>query len=164
MAELTPEEKELRIKQVRLLIGDTEASIFYPIFTDEEIQMYLELENWNVLRAARRAATGAAFILSTVSYRERTGDIEVWNNASIQYLRVLESFINDKGSFSLPEGIIPYAAGISKADVCAANMNPDRVRSPLAQIRTCDEWWRFVPGYNNLANSLGCGCSSNCRD
>lgn len=146
MDDLTEEQLE-KIAMVRLLIGDVEGSIFYPILSDEEIVRYLILENWDVMRAARRAATTVAFMLSTVSYRERTGDLEVWNNASIEYRKVLEMFLDESGSANLPANLKPYAAGISVSDVEAANCNPDRNRSPLARITPCLAWWTRVKDY-----------------
>ncbi|MNR10579.1 hypothetical protein D3C85_1268360 [compost metagenome] len=69
--------------------------------------------------------------------RERTGDIEVWNSLSTQYLKALQNVI-DNPIIDIPNGMMPYAGGISWADVCANNYNPDNVRSPLTQIKTCD--------------------------
>lgn len=145
--EPTPEEVAEKVMMVRMLIGDSPGSIFYPILSDEEIVMYLKLENWDVMRAARRAATTVAFMLTMVSYRERTGELEVWNNASLEYRKVLEMFLDESGSAKLPPNLKPYAAGISIADVDAANCNPDRNRSPLARITPCLAWWTRVKNY-----------------
>ena len=87
---------------VRLLIGDTPQSVFYPLLEDADIVALLTLEDGNVLRAARRAAITAAFLMSTQNYRERCSDIEVWNNASIEYRKVLEAFIKETGQTNLP--------------------------------------------------------------
>ena len=132
---------------VRLLIGDTPQSVFYPLLEDSDIVALLTLEGGNVLRAARRAAITAAFLMSTQNYRERCSDIEVWNNASIEYRKVLEAFIKETGQTNLPPHLKPYAAGISVADVNAANNNPDRNRSPLSQISPCIAWWTRVNKY-----------------
>lgn len=142
----TSEEQD-KIALVRLLIGDVDASIFYPVLTDEEYGKLLAFENWDVLRAARRAAISIAFSLSSFPYRERSGDIEVWNNASVEYRKVLEEFINENGSFQLPAGLLPYAAGISVSDVNNANANTDRNRSPLARVTPCLAWWTRVKNY-----------------
>lgn len=125
------------IESVRLLIGDIPGSPFYPLYTDEQIQEFLDLTNQNIQQAARLAAISASFILAGWSTRERTGDIEVWNSLSTQYLKALENVINNP-ILELPNGMMPYAGGISWADVCANNQNPDNVRSPLTQIKTCD--------------------------
>lgn len=144
--DITPEQ-EAKIKLVRILVGDTEGSIFYPALSDEEYYYILELNDWNVYRAARRIAMSIAFQLSGFTYRERTGDIEVWNNASLQYLKVLQLLLDDDSPVNLPADILPYAAGISKIDVNASNCNPDKNRSPLARISPCIAWWTNVKNY-----------------
>lgn len=125
----TPEE-EKKIQQVRVLIGDTPSSPFYPIFQDEEIAEMLELNNWNVYRAAKTAAVAASFQFAQMTYRERTGDIEVWNNVSIQYMKALDNLIGDI-SYSLPKGLKPYFGGVSWSVIDCYNNDPDYVRSPL---------------------------------
>lgn len=143
---MTPEELEA-ISLIRILVGDVPSSLFYPVLTDEEILKILNLENGNVLRAARRVAISIAFALTSFPYRERTDSIDVWNNASIEYRKVLEAFIKESGEVNLPHNLKPYAAGISVADVNAANNNPDRNRSPLSQISPCIAWWTRVNKY-----------------
>jgi hypothetical protein len=128
---LTPEE------QVRLIIGDVPSSPFYQLFTSDEIEFFLEVNNGNVQLAARMAAISASFQLAGWSSRERTGDIEVWSNLSTQYLKALENLINNPIS-NIPNGMMPWAGGISWDDVKANNSDPDNVRSPLTQIKTCD--------------------------
>lgn len=125
----TPEQ-EKKIQQVRLLIGDTPSSPFYPLFQDEEIADLLELNNWDVYKAAKTAAISASFQFAQMTYRERTGDIEVWNNVSLQYLKALDNLINDD-SFALPKGMKPYFGGISWKVIDEYNADCDFVRSPL---------------------------------
>lgn len=125
------------VESVRLLIGDIPGSPFYPLYTDEQIQEFLDLTNQNIPQAARLAAISASFILAGWNTRERTGDIEVWNSLSTQYLKALQNVI-DNPIIDIPNGMMPYAGGISWEDVCANNHNPDNVRSPLTQIKTCD--------------------------
>lgn len=134
------------IDQVRILIGDTPTSPFYMLFTDEEIQFFLDQNNGNVQLAARMAAISASFQLAGWSSRERTGDIEVWSNLSTAYLAALKNLI-DNPITNLPNGMMPWAGGISWADVCANNSNPDNVRPKLTQIKTCD-----------CDDQCGCGC------
>lgn len=134
------------VDQVRLLIGDVPSSPFYQLFTDEEIQFFLDQNNGNVLLAARMAAISASFQLAGWSTRERTGDIEVWSSLSTQYLAALKNLI-DNPIVNLPNGMMPWAGGISWADVCANNSNPDNVRPKLTQIKTCD-----------YDDQCGCGC------
>lgn len=125
------------IDQVRILIGDVEGSPFYQLFSDEEIQFFLDQNNGNVQLAARMAAIAASFQLSGWNTRERVGDEEIWNSLSTQYLKALQNLIENPIE-SLPNGLMPWAGGISWADVCANNQNPDNVRSPLTKIKTCD--------------------------
>lgn len=140
------------VEIVRLLIGDTPTSPFYQLFTDEEIQQFLDLNGGNVRQAARMAAIAASMQLAGWNTRESTGDISVWNELSTAYLKALDNFINDSSSASIPNGLMPYASGISWADVCANNANPDNVRSPLTQIKVCDS----PSGGFNTTNNCGC--------
>lgn len=135
------------IQQVRILIGDVPTSPFYQLFTDDEIQFFLDQNNGNVQLAARMAAISASFQLAGWSTRERTGDIEVWSSLSTAYLAALKNLI-DNPIDSLPNGMMPWAGGISWADVCANNHNPDNVRPKLSQIKTCD-----------CDDRCNCGCS-----
>lgn len=125
-------EQELKkIAFVRLMIGDTPTSPFYPIFEDDEIASVLENYNWDVKKAIRSMAIAASMQFSQMTYRERTGDIEVWNNVSLQYQKALQDLINDNSIGSLGTGLMPYFGGISWCEVGKINSNPDQVRSAL---------------------------------
>jgi len=137
------------VEQVRLLIGDTPTSPFYMLFTDDEIQFFLDQNNGNVQLAARMAAISASFQLAGYNTRERVGDEEIWNSLSTQYLAALKNVI-DNPIINLPNGMMPWAGGISWSEVCANNSNPDNVRPKLTQIKTCD--------WDNKCHE-GCGCS-----
>lgn len=126
----TPEQ-EKKIDFCRLMIGDTESSPFYPIFTDDEIASVLEYYGWNVTKAIRAIAIAASMQFAQMTYRERTGDIEVWNNVSIQYQKALQDLINDNSIGALGTGIKPYFGGISWCDVGKINNDPDTVRNAL---------------------------------
>lgn len=143
------------IEKVRLLIGDVPTSPFYQLFTDEEIQAFLDMNGGNVMQAARLAAISASLQLAGWSTRERTGDIEVWSSLSTQYLKALENLIKDTSSATLPNGLMPYAAGISWSDVCANNNTLDNVRPALTKIQVCDGKGLF---YADPFNSNSCGC------
>ena len=143
---LTPED------QIRTLIGDVPSSPFYQIFTSEEIEFFLEVNSGNVRQAARMAAIAASIQLAGWNTRESTGDISVWNELSTAYLKALDNFINDSSSASIPNGLMPYASGISWVDVNTNNANPDNVRSPLTQIKVCDS----PSGGFNTTNNCGC--------
>ena len=140
------------VEIVRLLIGDVPSSPFYQLFTDEEIQQFLDLNGGNVRQAARMAAIAASMQLAGWNTRETTGDISVWNELSTAYLKALDNFINDSSSASIPNGLMPYASGISWVDVNTNNANPDNVRSPLTQIKVCDS----PSGGFNTTNNCGC--------
>lgn len=153
----TPTEEELEemVLLVRLLVGDLQGSIFFPVMSDGEIEKILKLEKYNVQRAARRVAMGIAFYLTTTNYKERTGDIEVINNASIQYGRVLRDFIKDGGQKDLPDDLNPYVGGASIRDICRHINDPDVYRSPLVQISPCVAWWTDVK-HKYDCSSRGC--------
>ena len=140
------------VETVRLLIGDLPNSPFYQLFDDESIQQFLDLNGGNVRQAARMAAIAASMQLAGWNTRESTGDISVWNELSTAYLKALDNFINDSSSASIPNGLMPYASGISWSDMCANNANPDNVRSPLTQIKVCDS----PSGGFNTTNNCGC--------
>ena len=120
------------IKLVRLNIGDSAGSPFHPLFEDDEIASILEYNKWNVRKATRQMAIAASMNFSQMVYRERTGDIEVWNNVSIQYQKALENIIN--GSIDDYGTLRPYFGGIDWCTVNTNNLNPANVRSPLTQI------------------------------
>ena len=140
------------VETVRLLIGDLPNSPFYQLFDDESIQQFLDLNGGNVRQAARMAAIAASMQLAGWNTRETTGDISVWNELSTAYLKALDNFINDSSSASIPNGLMPYASGISWVDVNTNNANPDNVRSPLTQIKVCDS---PTGGFSTTNN---CGC------
>jgi hypothetical protein len=126
------------LEKVRLLIGDTLTSPFYPLFSDNEIQAFLDMNGGNVNLATRMAAIAASMQLAGWNTRERTGDLDVWNTLSTSYLKALDNVISTAAiAISLPNGLRPYASGISWADVNANNANPDNIRSPLTQISVC---------------------------
>lgn len=143
------------IEKVRILIGDVDGSPFYQLFDDNEIQAFLDMSGGNVMQAARLAAIAASMQLAGWTTRERTGDIEVWSSLSTQYLKALENLIKDASSATLPNGLMPYAAGISWSDVCANNNDPDNVRPKLTKVKVCDGKGLF---YADPFNSNSCGC------
>ena len=126
----TPEQQS-KINLVRLFCGDTVSSPFYPIFTDEEIGSILEYYNWDLKKGVRATAISASMQFAQMTYRERTGDIEVWNNVSLQYQKALQDLINDNNILALGNGIMPYFGGISWCEVGKINGNPDQVRNAL---------------------------------
>lgn len=127
-----------KIDLVRLLIGDVPSSPFYQLFTDEQIEMLLVQTNGDVMKAARYAAISASFQLAGAATRERTGDIEVWNQLSTSYLAALK-YLTDASTGEIPSGMMPWAAGLSRAEACAMARDPSIVHSNLLNIYQCDD-------------------------
>lgn len=142
------EEEKKKILQVRLMIGDSPGSPFYPLFEDEEIATFLEMNKWNVRKATRMAAISASLNFSQMVYRERTGDIEVWNNVSLQYQKALENII--KGSVEDYGTLRPYFGGIDWCTVETNKHNPENVRSPLVKIDQDACPYDWSPNYRRL--------------
>ncbi len=127
------------VQQVRILIGDVEGSPFYQLFTDEEIQGFLDMTNQDVFAAARLAAISASFQLAGWSTRERTGQIEVWSSLATQYLKALDYLINNPGTL-IPSGLFPWSA-----NTCG---------SKLMSIEVCDG--------DNCKEACECACDTGC--
>tara|TARA_R110000744_G_C19371770_1_gene563153 strand:+ start:27051 stop:27518 length:468 start_codon:yes stop_codon:yes gene_type:complete len=155
MNDLTTEEK---VALLRLLIGDIPTSPFYQLFTDEQLESFLVVSGGSVMTAAKYAAISASMQLAGYSTRERTGDIEVWNSLSSNYLKALDYFITNTDK-EIPSGLMPWAAGISKAEMKAYLSDPDRVKSPLIDFSICDQQEAFncENPYTDFQND-NCGC------
>lgn len=134
MNELTDEEK---VVLVRLLIGDIESSPFYPLFQDEEIFQFLSLTGGVVMSAAKFAAISASMMLAGWSTRERAGSIEVWNSLSTNYLKALDHLVNNSDK-QIPNGLMPWGAGISASEMQEMLCDPDRVRNKLLDTYLCN--------------------------
>lgn len=154
------EEQQSKINLLRLMLGDIEGSVFFPILTDSEYFVILEMNNWDVRKSARQAGYSIVFYLTQVNYRERTGDIEVWNNASLEYRKALTDFLNQNDSANLPQGLKPWIGGVSAKEVREYLSDPDYIRHPLASISQCSSWWTRVKNYDVLTEDRlgGCGC------
>lgn len=116
------------VEQVRIRIFDIPRNLFYPIFTDEEYEDFLESANNDVLQAAKIAAVSASMFFATINTKEMVGDTEIWNEVSRHYLRALELFLRNNQSVLL-KGVMPYAAGISVADLRNSRCDPDNPRT-----------------------------------
>lgn len=132
------------VEQVRLLIGDVPSSPFYQLFSDQELQAFLDMTNQDVFAAAKLAAISASFQLAGWSTRERTADIEVWSSLSTQYLKALDYLIKNPNA-AIPAGLFPWSANSSPCN-------------KLMDIEVCDG--------DNCENVCGCqvrtGCACNC--
>lgn len=134
MNELTDEEK---IQLIRLLIGDISTSPFYPLFQDDDLYPFLTVTSGDVMNAAKFAAISASMMLAGWSTRERTGSIEVWNSLSTNYLKALDYLINNSNK-TIPNGLMPWAAGISRVEMEQMLCDPDRVRNKLIDVYLCN--------------------------
>jgi hypothetical protein len=132
------------VEQVRLLIGDVPSSPFYQLFSDQELQAFLDMTNQDVFAAARLAAISASFQLAGWSTRERTGDIEVWSSLSTQYLKALDYLIKNPDT-AIPSGLFPWSANTNSCN-------------KLLSIELCDG--------DSCKEVCGCkvdsGCACNC--
>lgn len=110
---------------VRLLVGDIYPDI--EMLKDVEYQYFLGKYSGNINRASVDAARSIMFVLSRWT-RERTGDIEVYGSDwAKNYRTALLEFIKNP-ALSIYNAM-PYAGGISKADMIANDQNPDNVRT-----------------------------------
>lgn len=141
------------ILYVRMLIGDTETSPFYPLFTDEEYEMLIERYKGDLKAVAISLAISASFKLAGWNTRERTGSIEVWNNLGANYLKALQYFIDNQGK-ELPKGILPWLAGENTQDMCRVKSKP-YFPNTITSIKTCDS--------DDICNTnSSCGCKGVC--
>ena len=130
------------VEQVSLLIGNTISNPFYPIFSTEEIQQFLDMNNQNVYAAARMAAIAVSMTISGYSTRETVGDIDVWSDYAKNYLAALNNFIKNP-AYIIPPGLFPWSA-----NTCA--------NSKLMNIEVCDgDACREA-----ACCETGCGCDS----
>lgn len=131
MATLTDEQKILIIK---LVIGDVPNNPFYPMFGDDEYLAFLTYSSGVIQRAIRMAAIGASMMLATINYKEMVADEQIWSNVSRDYQTALKALIAEDSIANLPDGIMPYASGISFKDMIENNANWDNVRPEIASI------------------------------
>jgi len=112
------------IEQVRLNVGDTDPE--FPLLPDDTYQWLLDKYEDNVNRSALDAARFLLFELSRYPTRERSGQIEVWNEWANTYRKALELFLKDPNLNTIVA--VPYAGGISKSDMKSNDTNNDNVR------------------------------------
>ena len=137
---------------VRLLIGAGPSSPFYSLISDEEIYLLLELNGNDIALTARSAALSLSLQLAGGNIKERYGDVEVWSNLA-SYSKMLDYVINNPTA-QIPNGLMPWAGGIDRAEVCANNNDPSVVQVPLEHINTCDSDDVCNPFYQ--ANTCSC--------
>lgn len=114
------------IEEVKVMVGDIGQT---PILTDDTYQYFLDKYSGSVKRASVDAAKTIMYFLTRMPTRERTGDIEVWNNWSRDYMAALKLFLKDAALNSFNP--IAYAGGVSKRDMFSNDANSDNVRPRL---------------------------------
>lgn len=129
---------EQDVEYVRLLIGDTKTSPFYPVFSDDEYEMAIKRNNRDLRTAAISLAISASFQLSSWNTRERTGSIEVWSSLGTNYLKALQFFVDNEGK-RIPSGLMPWLAGTDIREACEIRSDPNYPKNALTNIYICDE-------------------------
>ena len=113
------------IEKVRLQTGDRVEPYF---ILDDEIEAFLEEYNNSVRKTSVQVASCILFYLAANPsvYRERTGEEEVFTSDPFKaYKEALITYIKNPHIFL--EGIMPYAAGITKSDQLIYTSNPDNI-------------------------------------
>lgn len=110
--------------KVKIIVGDVEGNPLFPILDDETYTYLLETTNNDVWQAAIKAAIIISLRIASYPTRERAGNYEVWNSYSTAYLAALQNIIKTPAAL-LSSRIIPYAGGISKADMFNNDSNQD---------------------------------------
>jgi hypothetical protein len=120
------------VDKVKIIVGDVPGNPLYPILDDETYEYLLETTNGDVWQAAIKAAIIISLRISSYPTRERAGSYEVWNSYSTAYLAALQNIIKTPASL-LSSRIIPYAGGVSKADMFNNDSNQDNNIQPIYQ-------------------------------
>lgn len=112
------------IDRVRLTVGDTLPD---PILDDTTYQFLLDKYENNETRAAIEAAQMILFSLARYT-RERAGDIEVYGADYFRnYSQALKDWLSNPNLNNSIASAMPYAGGISVADMKANADNTDNV-------------------------------------
>lgn len=129
------------VDRVRLMVGDVFAD--FEILDDATYQYFLDKNQGDEQKAALDAARTIRFQIAKFSYRETTGDIEVWSNFAADYKAALDDLISE-----IVDGVtavaIPYAGGISQIDMWMNKRDWDTVPLNLPRLSTCPYrhyWW-----------------------
>jgi len=102
-------------EQVRLMVGLVGRA--YDLLSDDEITHYLTINNNNVNKTARSCALTVSFILSQYTH-SKADVLEDWGGEWFNnYYKSLQMFLKDPSfSFDIMNAM-PYAGGISVADI-----------------------------------------------
>lgn len=112
------------IDRIRLNVGDIWDDM--EMLADADYQYFLDAAGGNENRATMDAVRAILFKLTRMT-RERTGDIEVYGGDWFtNYMKALQLILKDPNiSISLA---VPYAGGISRADMQANRADTDNFR------------------------------------
>jgi hypothetical protein len=118
------------IEELRYNVGDISED--FQILPDDTYAWLLTKYGNNVKACIQEAARYCLFGLASFPTRERTGQIEVWNDWANTYRKALEYLLKDITlSTALGGVLIPYASGISKEDMAANDAVVDNLRPSI---------------------------------
>lgn len=111
------------IEKIRLQTGDRVEPYFV---TDQEIEDYLDTYNNNVSKASQQIKYNILYQLAANPsiYRERTGEEEVFTGDAYKNYRDA-LLLSIKYPHQFLDGIMPYAAGLTKSDASKYTSNLD---------------------------------------
>ena len=113
------------VQEVRLEIGLIGNA--YDLFSDEDITHYLSKNNNSIRRTGKELAIKACFILSQLTHT-KASELESWDNDWFNnYYKTLQMYLNDPNFSFAITGAMPYAGGISVADIRANVENYDNL-------------------------------------
>ena len=104
------------------LVGSAEG-----ILSNDELQYFLDKNNQSVKKAALDAAKTVLFILSQLTHT-KADVLESWDHDWFNnYYKTLQMYLNDPNFSFAINGAMPYAGGISVADIRANIENYDNL-------------------------------------
>ena len=104
------------------LVGSAEG-----ILSDAELQYFLDKNNQSVKKAALDAAKTVLFILSQLTHT-KASELESWDHDWFNnYYKTLQMYLNDPNFSFAINSAMPYAGGISVADIRANVENYDNL-------------------------------------
>ena len=143
---MTDEEK---IAFIALMLGDIPGGPYYPMFTPEQYEQFLQYARGDVNRALVAAAISASFMVSGESSREVIAELQISSSTATNYLKLLDYLISTTGKIP-PAKLMPWFAGSDKCD-----------HNKLLDYQRCDPSW-FVREHFGMPVG-GCNpCGGNC--
>ena len=113
----------MTVANLRIELGDTDTAL--PVMSDSEYQYFLDKNSGSMRRAAMDAAKSIIFKLSMRT--DETVDIFSikGSSAAKSYMQALKMYISNPDMNPVYNNAMPYAGGISLADMDANNANSD---------------------------------------